>query len=68
MDKVREKKIEIRVINDKSHTWSLEVLDFHNYLGVEIDRKANKKKGIKEFAPFMMDMPNITMYTPSNPL
>lgn len=46
----------------------MEVIDFHNYLGVEIDRKANKKKGIKEFAPFMMDLPNITLYTPNNPM
>ena len=46
----------------------MEVVDFHNYLGVEIDRKANRAKGIKEFAPFMMDLPNMTIYTPSNPM
>ena len=54
----------LEIVNERNHTWNMEVIDFHNFLGVEIDRKANQKKGIKEFSPFMMDIPNITMYTP----
>jgi hypothetical protein len=44
------------------------VVDFHNAFGVEIDRKANKKKGIREFNPMMIDMPNLTIFTPENPI
>ena len=68
LDTLREKKLKLNLLNERNHTWHMEVLDFHNYLGVEIDRKANRAKGIKEFAPFMMDLPNMTMYMPSNPM
>lgn len=68
MDKMRERKVTLELLNNNNHTWNLEVVDFHNYLGVNIDRKENKKKGIKEFAPFMMDIPNMTMFTSANPL
>jgi hypothetical protein len=68
LDTLREKKLKLNLLNERNHTWHMEVLDFHNYLGVEIDRKANRAKGIKEFAPFMMDLPNMTIYTPSNPM
>ncbi len=64
LDNIREKKLKISALNDKNYSWNMEVIDFHNYLGVEIDRKSNRSKGIKEFAPFMMDLPNITMYSP----
>ena len=42
LDKARDKNFKINLVNDKSHTWNLEVVDFHNYLGVEIDRKVNR--------------------------
>jgi hypothetical protein len=36
--------------------------------GIDIDRGENKKKNLKEMSPFFMDIPNMTIYGPSNPL
>ena len=46
----------------------MEVVDFHNYVGVGIDRRENRKKGVVEFAPFMMQVPNLTIYASSDPM
>ena len=68
LDKMQEKKLQLELLNERNFTWNMEVIDFHNYLGVNIDRKTNKKNNLKVFAPFMMDLPNITMHTNANPL
>lgn len=65
---LRDKNLKLRLYNEVNHTWQLEVIDFQNFIGVEIDRQANKSKGVREFNPFMMDLPNITIFTPSNPM
>ena len=68
LDHFKEKKIGLEVLNARNHTWDLEVIDFHHYVGVKIDRKENKRKGVKEFNPFMMDLPNVTIYNSGNPI
>ena len=62
MDQMREKKIQLEVLNERNFTWSLEMIDFQHYVGAKIDRKENKKQGLKEFNPFMADLPNLTIY------
>lgn len=68
MDQIRDKKYKLELLNERNPTWNFEVIDFHNFIGVEIDRKTCKQKGLREFSPFMMDLPNITVYTPGNPM
>ena len=46
---------------------NIKLIDFHNFAGVRIDRKTNRENGLKETSPFFVNMPNITVYMPSNP-
>ena len=68
LDRYRDQKAGFELLNKTNPSWSLEVVDFHNYIGVEIDRKQNTKKGVRELKSMMFDVPNITLYTPSNPM
>ena len=43
------------------------MIDFQNYAGARIDRKLNKENGLREVSPFWANLPNMTIYMPSNP-
>ncbi|CDW71076.1 UNKNOWN [Stylonychia lemnae] len=68
MDKLRDQKYQLALINERHHRISLELVDFHHYFGASISRKQNRKDMIKVFSPLMLDLPNMTMYTKGNTL
>ena len=68
LDLMRGRKLQLEVLNERNPTWSIDIIDFHHYIGVKIDRRENRKAGVKEFNPFMMDLPNMTLYNKGNPL
>eukprot|EP00347_Sterkiella_histriomuscorum_P020533 403337441 len=68
MDQLKVKGFNTEIMNEHNHKMELELVDFHNYYGASIDRNENKKKSIKEFNNFLMDVPNITMYTSGSAL
>ena len=45
----------------------MKLIDFQNFAGARIDRKINRENGLKEVSPFFVNLPNITVYMPSNP-
>jgi len=46
---------------------SVELVDFHHYLGASIDRRENKKKGLTEFSNFFfMDLAGFKLYKQGN--
>lgn len=47
---------------------AIQVIDFHQFAGCKIDRRENKKDGIKEVTSFMLDVPNFSFYMPRNPM
>ena len=45
----------------------MKLIDFQNYAGARIDRSLNRENGLKESSPFWVNLPNVTVYMPSNP-
>ena len=72
LDYISENKLKLSLLNEqlnsKSKPLDIKVVDFNNYIGAGIDREENKKNGIREASPFLMNLPNVKVFVPSNPL
>ena len=53
--------------NKLARNYGLKLIDFQNFAGARIDRSLNRENGIKETSPFWVNLPNTTVYMPSNP-
>lgn len=68
MQNIQQRGAKLELMNQKHHTFKIEVVDFINSIGIGIDREANRQKGVKEITSFLFDIPNLKIYGPSNPL
>ena len=72
LDLLDQKNLRLKLLNahrnKKPHlSGSLTLVDFHNFAGVRIDRQVNRASGLREVSPFFVNLPNISVYMPSNP-
>ena len=73
LDLMQERNCKLKLLNKEKHRSTssinadLSVIDFQNFAGCRIDRKTNKENGLKEASPFFVNLPNITIFMPSNP-
>lgn len=72
LDSLKENNLQLKLVNlekhsGKSRKYELGVVDFQNFAGARIDRAMNRENGLKETSPFWVNLPNITVYMPSNP-
>ena len=72
LDYMRDNKLKMTLLNEnlnsKSKPLEMKLVDFNNYIGASVDRAENKKNGLREASPFFMNLPNVKVFVPSNPL
>lgn len=68
IDQIASNNTTLELMNSNNYNYSFELIDFHNYFGVEIDRQSNKSKGIKESMAGFLNNDNVTIYSGFNPL
>ena len=72
LDYMRDNKLKLTLLNEnlnsKSKPLEMKLVDFNNYIGSSVDREENKKNGLRESSPFFMNLPNVKLFVPSNPL
>ena len=72
LDYMSDNKLKLSLLNEqlnsKSKPLDIKIVDFNNYMGAGMDREENKRNGIRESSPFLMNLPNVKVYIPSNPL
>ena len=74
LDLVKERGLKLKLRNTENHKIQMDtfhgsqsVIDYQNFAGARISRKANRENGIKEASAFLLNLPNVTFYMPSNP-
>ena len=69
---IKQNNLKLKLLNEqlnpKSKPLEMRIVDHNHYCGASVDRVENKRNGLRESSPFFMNLPNVKLFIPSNPL